>query len=206
MSGMKFWQGCGLAAALVWGASAARAQVGVYGTITGERITSITCGDPQNRCASNDGVARPYGATFGAQYDFRNYGPVLLGFDARGAVLNSNKSAAYYIGGQNTVRHYEALGGVRGTFRTPFHVLRPYVEGAAGLGRTNAIYVAPTATQPSVEQYRNYTQVMGFAGLDLALFPVLDVRIIEFGGGAIFGDSTHSVQQVGIGVVFHLPR
>lgn len=180
-------------------AGTARAQFGVYATITGENFNGITCADPQNECAANNGTAKPYGSSFGAQYDWRKYGPALVGFDVRGEALNSNKSAANDSGGTDLVRHYAALGGARASFSTPFKVVRPYVEVAAGLGRTNA------ASAPS-NAYQNFTQVQGFAGIDLALFSVLDIRVIELGAGELFGPSSHSIQSIGLGVVFHLPR
>jgi hypothetical protein len=204
MSSVKY--GVVLAALLLGVAASAKAQLGVYGEVTGERISSITCVDPQHECASNDGVARPYGAEVGAQYDFRNYGPVLIGFDVRGYVKNSNKSAAYYLGSGDAVRDYGALGGVRATFHTPYKLLRPYAEVAAGLSRTNAALVAPEAGSSVVEQYQDYTKIEGLVGLDLALFPMVDIRAIEFGAGEMFGPSSHPTQQIGVGIVFHLTR
>ncbi len=173
----------------------AQAQFAVYGGVSAERLRGIACNDPQNTCASNDGTVRPYGGTLGAYYDFRTYGPVRLGVDVRGVFLNSNKSAFTYSGGTDFIRHYSALGGARATFHTPFKVLRPYVQASAGFAKTDA-----------VGGYQNYTQVQGFAGLDLALFQNVDFRVIEFGAGELFGPSSHSIQSVGLGIVFHTSR
>jgi hypothetical protein len=183
---------------------AARAQFAAYGTISAERLKSITCTDQQNLCASNDGMVRPYGGTLGAFYDFRTYGPVTLGVDARGSFLSSSKSAFSYQGGADLVRHFSVLGGGRATFKTPFKVLRPYVQISAGLGRTNAV-TPPTLPALSLV-YENFTQVQGFAGLDLALFQNVDIKAIEFGAGELFGSSSHSIQSIGIGIVFHTTR
>jgi hypothetical protein len=179
--------------------SAAQAQLGVYGMVSAERVKDIKCLDPQNICATNDGTVRPYGGTIGAYYDLRSYGPVRLGVDARTTFLDSNKSAYAYLGGVDIVRHYSVLGGLKATFNTPFKVLRPYAQISAGLGRTNAI------TPPPVF-YQNFTQVQGFIGLDLALFPGVDFRAIELGDGEMFGSSSHNVQSIGIGIVFHTSR
>jgi hypothetical protein len=54
--------------------------------------------------------------------------------------------------------------------------------------------------------YQNFTQVEGFAGADITLLPILDLRAIELGAGEAFGPSNHSIQSIGIGVVFHSPR
>lgn len=188
----------GVVTALVC-ASRATAQVGVYGMVSGERIQNIRCLDPAGTCAAGSGTAKPYGTTFGALYDFKNYGPITLGGDLRGAVMSSNKRADTFSGGASITRHYEVLGGVRATFRTPFKVLRPYAQISGGLGRANVDSSSPAA-------YQNHGQIEGFAGLDLALFPVMDLRAIEFGAGEMFGSGSHGIQQVGLGVVFHLPR
>ena len=185
-------------------ASAARAQFAVYGTVGAERLRAVSCTDPKNVCASNDGVVRPYGGSFGMYYDFRNYGPVRLGADLRATFLNSNKSAYAYQGGVDVIRHYALLGGARATFKTPFKVLRPYIQASAGWGRTDATN-APVAPTYALN-YQNFTQVQGFAGLDLAVFQNVDFRVIEFGAGEMFGPSSHSIQTIGLGIVFHTTR
>jgi hypothetical protein len=48
--------------------------------------------------------------------------------------------------------------------------------------------------------------VQGFVGLDLALFQNFDFRPIEFGVGEMFGPSSHNVQSIGLGIVFHTAR
>jgi hypothetical protein len=179
--------------------SAAQAQLAVYGTVSAERLKGINCADPQHICASTDGTVRPYGGTIGTYYDFRSFGPVSLGADLRGVFLNSNKSAYSYQGGPDLIRHYSFLGGARATFKTPFKVLRPYVQVSAGLGRTNS-------TVPPPNFYQNFTQVQGFAGLDIALFDNVDFRAIELGAGELFGPSSHTIQSIGLGLVFHMTR
>lgn len=180
-------------------AIAARAQVGVYGTVTGERLNGFTC--TQTSCAASNGTEKPYGGTFGGYYDFRSMGPFRLGVDLRGSVLNSNKSATNFASSTDFVRHYSFLGGVRAGVHTPLKWLHPYAQMSAGLGRSNADLVA---TDPRA--YQNYTQVEGFVGADISILPVLDLRAIELGAGEMFGPASHSIQSIGIGVVFHTPR
>jgi hypothetical protein len=180
---------------------AARAQYGVYGIVTGERMTGFTCQDPQGICSSNDGVVRPYGGQFGGYYDFRSMGPVRLGVDVRGAVLNSNKSATTYASSVDLVRQYSVLGGLRGEFKTPFRILHPYGQASLGYMHSNA-----AGTNLNNFKYDDYMQVEGFAGLDITLLPVMDIRAIELGVGGAFGPNSHSIQSIGIGVTFHTPR
>ena len=189
---------------------AAHAQLAIYGTFDGERVSGFTCQAPTGTCASPDGTVRPFGGNFGAYYDFRSYGPVRLGVDLRGDVFSANKSAVEYEGGSGINKFYGVLGGVRASINAPLPILHPYVEGAVGLARTNAAstnvstFANPTPT--NVEIYSNYTQVQGLIGLDITVLPFLDIRAIELGGGAIFGPGTHAIESIGGGLVFHLPR
>ena len=221
--------------ALVFGlAGSAYAQLGVYGMATGQRFSGVTCPSFASPCASNDGVVRPYGGTFGIYYDFKNLGPVRIGADVRSDVLTSNKRADSSAGGEGILRAYNTLGGLRGSFRTPIHWLHPYAEIAGGYSRNNSIgqYTITSNALSSVSQvnfnpaiYSNYTLVKGFVGLDVAIFPFLDLRAIELGEGEAFGSaanvrtvnsdgsvsqtfspSTHGTQSIGAGLVLHLPR
>ena len=179
-------------------AGSAHAQLGIYGTFDGERVTGFTCQGLDGQCASSGGVARPYGGNFGVYYDFRNLGPVRIGGDLRGDVFSSNKSPTEYEGGAGVVRQYGALGGIRGSIDLPIHILRPYAEAAFGYAKSNAASTNPTL-------YSNYSQVEGLLGVDIAILPYMDIRA-EAGAGALFGTNTHSTESIGAGVVFHLPR
>ena len=183
-----------LGALALSGVSAVRAQVGVYGMVSAERIGGFTCATVTG-CASSDGKERPYGGTLGAFYDFRSYGPIRVGADLRATFLNGNKSAELFSASSDLVRHYSGLGGLRATFRTPFKVLNPYAQISGGYGKLRGSY----GTQASA-------QVQGFAGLDLALFTNVDLRVIEVGAGEIFGNNSHSIQTIGLGLVFHGSR
>lgn len=178
------------------------AQLAFYATVTGERTGGVTCVDPQKICASNDGTVRPYGTTFGAYYDFRTYGPVRLGIDLRGSVTNTNKAADYYAASTDKNRHYTALGGVRASFATPFRYVRPYAGVHGGFARMNI----DGFTGISANDYRNYTQVQGEAGVDVPLFSVIELRAIEFSGGEIFGPVNHTTASISAGIVFRLRR
>lgn len=180
-------------------AIAARAQFGVYGTVTGERVAGFTCSP--SPCATTNGTVLPYGGTFGGYYDFRSMGPFRLGVDLRGSVLNSNKSATNFASSTDFVREYSFLGGLRGGVHTPFKWLHPYAQVSAGLGRSNADLV-----NIDPRSYQNFTQVEGFVGADISILPVLDLRAIELGAGEMLGPTNHSIQSIGIGIVFHTPR
>ena len=182
---------------------AARAQLAVYGTVTGERLSGLTCLDATGVCASTGGVVRPFGGNFGGYYDFRNVGPVRFGLHLRGDVLKANKSAQSYEASSGLIRHYDALGGVRATLATPIRFIRPYAELAAGYAKTNA---AGYSTATGISSYSNFTEVKGFVGVDVPILPYLDLRAIEFGAGALFGSGFHGTESIGAGIVFHTTR
>ena len=178
----------------------ARAQLGVYGTVTVEHVTGIQC--LQVICGSNDGTISPLGGTAGVFYDFRQIGPVRLGADVRVSSTLGNKNAATYF---NTAkpRIFSALGGIRASFRTPFVQLRPYVQGSVGLARSN-INLPQDST--GRVQYHSGLQYRGFAGADLAVLPVMDFRVVELGIGGIRNNGgSNFVDSISTGLVFHLP-
>jgi len=189
-------------AAMIFGlAGSARAQLGVYGMYSGERFTGITCPTYAAPCGSNNGTVRPYGGTVGAFYDFMNVGPVRLGVDLRGDLLRADKRADSSAGGTDILRQYAVLGGLRGTFRTPKRWLRPYAEIAGGYTRNNDVglytFNTTTATGVTTLSYnpagnKNYPLVKAFVGVDIAIFPFLDLRPIELGEGEAFGSAVYS--------------
>jgi hypothetical protein len=202
---MKFCKWFGVLFFLGLGCSiAANAQIGIYATATGNWFGGVTCPSFASPCAETDGKVKPFGGNFGAYYDWRTYGPIRLGFDARGAVQTSNKRADSSAGGPGIVRNYEGLGGVRATVRTPIHWLHPYAEIAGGYTRNNAngLYTNTVTTNNNLtppitgtvlsynpSSYSNYGLFKGFVGLDIPLLPFLSFRAIELGEGLAFGSA-----------------
>lgn len=188
------------AAALFALAASVPAQLAAYGTVTVEHLSSIRCA--QTICGSGDGTINPIGGFGGVFYDFRNLGPVRLGVDLRVGSTVGNKNATTYT---NTPRPrlFSALGGIRGSFKTPIHQLRPYVEGAVGLAKTNN--GVPLTTDGHIA-YHSGIQFRGFAGVDLTLLPALDFRVVELGAGAFQGlNNTYPIESISTGLVVHLP-
>jgi hypothetical protein len=196
---------------------AAHAQYGIYFGYSGERLGGIPCKSfigTMNNCSSTtasltgsatstaltDSV-NPSGIYFGGYYDFKTIGPVRLGADVRYYDLKSNKSASTSAGGPNATSSNTILGGVRGTFHTPISWLKPFGEIALGRTSTDA------ANGPG--SFSSYLRYQGFAGVDLRILPVLDLRAVEVGLGnmnAIGGGSgSISVRSIGASVVFHTP-
>ena len=189
------------------GTAHAHAQFGVYATITGENLSSFKCmtvtAAPTTGCTTTgtNVSVKPYGANFGAYYDFRNFGPARIGFDVRGGVLNSSKDTFENLTSSDVIRQYTALGGVRASFGTPIKFIRPYAEIAGGYARFGSVNVF--STYP----LSNYGEFEGLVGVDVPILPYMDIRAIEFGGGALLGGgSTHGLESIGAGIVFHTTR
>lgn len=184
--------------------SAAHAQFGVYGTVTGQRFGGITCPTFAAPCGDNNGRIQPFGGSFGAFYDFYNVGPARLGIEARGDILTANKRADNYAGGAGITRQYSALVGIRSTFRTRIAWLRPFAALDGGYIHNNAsgLYTITqttnTSTTPNVvtsstafdpNLYTSYAVIKGFVGVDARISSYFDIRAIELGAGDALGSA-----------------
>jgi hypothetical protein len=205
------------------GAVAARAQLGVYGTFSADRLSSIPCLSTSVACSNlqqpgGKGSVNPAGFWGGVYYDFRNVGLVRLGLDLRGGQGHSNKSAVSSAGGKDATEEYSALLGVRGSVRTKYTWLKPYAQVSAGWTESNA--VEPFGTQSSCSgvyncprQMDNFVRYEGFVGADIHLASFMDLRLVELGIGnmnlvgsaPLAGATSVGVKSIGTGVVFHLP-
>ena len=198
---------------------AARAQTSVYATVTAHNLggltyTTVGTGTANTLTTKTDGSFSPLGATIGGYYDFKSIGRIRLGADVRGSITRSNHGADPTNAGSGG-RIYTAMGGVRATFPAHFKLLAPYLQGSVGYARTDAgispavslnqtnPFPAGRATTSSGVVYQ------GLAGLDIRALPTLDVRLFEFGLGAISGiqnqPGAHLLQSVSVGLVYHLP-
>jgi hypothetical protein len=194
---MTFRQLLSLATLVVGSSFVAHAQLGVYGTITGERITGVKCSTTSCPGGGTDNVI---GGGGGAYYDFMTVGPARLGIDLRANTLRGNKSASLPIAGQNAVRMDTVLGGVRASFHTPIAAAHPYAQASIGWSRR---------VNPQSLGVYNFLAYRGFIGLDLTALSFMDVRLPELEIGQNIGrngQATNGVQAISVGVVFHLPH
>jgi hypothetical protein len=192
------------------GAVAARAQLGIYGSYSGEKLSGIQCFSAASVQCSNgsasgaQGSVNPSGFWGGAYYDFKTVGPVRLGLDLRGGEGHGNKSAASSTGDKDATQEYSFLGGVRGSIHTKYSWLRPYAQISAGWTRSDA-------TEPQHNTFDNFVRYEVFAGADIRLSSFLDLRAVELGIGNMnrigsgSGLDSAGVKSIGAGVVLHLP-
>ncbi len=205
-----------LAAVAVATTASAHAQLGAYGMFTVNRVSDISSSPlplPPNSTGSAFARANtvdPLGGTGGVYYDFLKLGPVKLGADVRGSLLNTKRGAYVNFNGPGA-RVYSALGGIRAVFHTPYASLKPYIQGSVGLGRSDyGLYVGRPVSQEALPNLMfNNFEYEGLAGVDLKLLPIMDWRVAEFGYGGLdpFGTYSHNypIKQVSMGFVFHLP-
>ena len=151
----------GLAAMLI-GSMSARAQVAMYGEATGGTLKFQE-------------TPHIYGGTFGF-YDTKRVGPVGIGADVRGGVLErgSNKGPntdTVLDMGQFGVR----VAAAPGVLPVP---LVPYVEVLTGLG-----YWRGGVSVTRQDGNHLFTQVV--AGADLRVSRQIDWRVVEFSWGRL---------------------
>jgi hypothetical protein len=188
-----------LAAGAALSAPVAHAQFGVFATVTGERIGGVACQANTianvGTCSSGTTTDKPYGSSFGGFYDFRSFGPVRVGAELRGSVLNTNKDPGANIASNDLIREYTVMGGVRASTGTPIRILRPFGNLLVGYSKFGPVYA-----------YNKYTKLEGHVGVDIPIGQFFDIRAIELGAGALFGPSSHGTQSIGAGIVIHSPR
>lgn len=182
---------------------AAHAQLSAYGTVTVDRLTGISSSPLRSPgVVYNDSVS-PIGFTGGARYDFKTVGPVRLGADVRGVVMSSNRGAEQASAGAGT-KIYSGLGGLRATFVTPIFHIKPYVQASAGIGRSNYGILLTSSNS-----LKNNFEYHAFAGVEIPILPLLDLRVVELGYGAMnslgTGSHTYPMQSVSTGIVLHFP-
>jgi hypothetical protein len=159
----------------------ARAQFGVYGEFNGA-IDGSSYQDPTSM----------YGATVGGYFNLLRVGPLVPGLDVRGTFLTGSACCG------NSFHINSFLAGPRLAFRLKKGRVKPYAEFLVGVGFAG-------------NSYNSFSTQTGFAyqptgGVDVALIPRLDWRLIEVSYQRGPGDNGITNAQTGIlstGIVFH---
>jgi hypothetical protein len=164
----------GFAWALLLGASSLlHAQAGVYGKFDFVRDNDLTY--PGN---SGSNVTM-YGFGLGVYDDFAHAGPIHAGFDFR-----------YNYASGDSYAYRAILAGVRVSAKLPGLSARPYVQVSAGDGGPK--YTGPTAAEITNVPYSNKFLYEILGGIDCAVLPHVDWRVIEAGVGRQTGESSSS--------------
>lgn len=166
-----------------------RAQAAVYGMFSAGHYSGLGVG--YGTPADQSGGMTARGGTFGVYDNFAPFGPIRFGGDARVIIQNSANSSSY----GNKLAGF--LIGPRLEIAPPRPIpVKPYIQFEfGGVGSNNG-----TSTSKSTSFAY---QVNG--GVDFAILPHLDLRG-EYGAGQLtsLGDSHHTLQEFGIGVVLRM--
>ena len=172
-----------IAISLMQGAEArAQAHVSAYAQATGASLQSPN-------------VSHVYGGTFGFLYEL-DRGPVLVGVDARGAIMSRGSS----VGPFNDQAFNMGQAGIRVAAPGLLHginALAPYAEGALGLG-----YWRGGITPARQDSNQFLYQAIG--GLDYRVWQKLGWRVAEITYGRMGAIPGHvNPITVSSGIVYH---
>jgi hypothetical protein len=184
----------------------AMAQIGIYGEFSSTHINAPM--EPQM-----------YGVTFGGYYNkhvFSKMPFLSLGPDFR-LTMQSGSSKNVGLGGPPAQSILFASTGPRFAFKLPYARLHPYVEGLAGAGNSQIGEVyndSYSRFHPGV--FANSGDKNGGAsfeaqalgGVDFAIKPRVDWRVVEFGYTKMFSTGTnyrYGVDTLSTGIVVRIP-
>lgn len=174
---------------LVAGTFSARAQVSVYGTFSPIRISNTANG-------TTYGSYWDRGIGGGVTLTVLPLGPLSLGLDLRGSTTTASS-------GTDTV-----LGGLKLGLRVPLIALKPYVQASGGYLRTRTSVGLGNVAGATTNYGYGVYEILG--GVDTAIFPHIDLRLVEIGAGQgknISGPTSGladiSILTINTGVVVH---
>ena len=167
-----------IAALLLLSAVASHAQaVSIYATSTSAHFTNVQTGSAYTTSGYQEQYANFWasGIGGGVTLNFLPIGPVKLGFDFRGSTRPGTAGAD------------TAMAGFRVAFNPPFVHLKPYVQASGGYVATRTVNLSTSPSNPSQivggTFSNNYAAWEILGGVDVPLAPILDLRLIELGGG-----------------------
>ncbi len=169
--------------------------VEVYGTLSIPHVSNLPTG---STCNTNGVCTEQYRsltvAGFGGGVTVRlvPLGLVDLGVDFRG----SDKPGTPGV--------QTGMVGFKVTAKPPVLHIRPYGQVSAGYFATSTPNQSVPASTSNFSNKGAAYEVLG--GLDLPLLPILDVRVVEIGGGQAFGlfnGKTSGIFTVNTGLVLH---
>jgi hypothetical protein len=188
-----------VAISVLFSAVAVHAQaVSIYATSSSGHFSNVQTGS----VFTTAGYVNQYtnfwasGIGGGVTFNLIPVGPVRVGLDFRGSTR------------QGTLGADTAMAGVKLGFHPPVIPIKPYLQASGGYVATRTFNVSTGVPLNSTfnNQYAAW-EILG--GVDFALAPFLDVRLIELGGGtgvsAFGGSNTQNISlfTVNSGLVLH---
>ena len=152
-------------------AVAAHAQaVSIYATSSSAHFTNVQTGSVLTGSGYQEQYANFWasGVGGGVTLNFLPIGPVKLGFDFRGSTRPGTAGAD------------TAMAGFRVAFNPPLIHLKPYVQASGGYVGTRTVNLTQTVGGTFTNKYAAW-EILG--GVDVPIASILDLRLIELGGG-----------------------
>ena len=172
-----------LAAALA--PSSVQAQiVEAYATFSPARFSNVYTGTTSGPLGSTPQYTNFWapGIGGGVTFGLIPVGPVRLGLDLRGSTKPGTTGAD------------TAMAGLKLSFHPPLLRLKPYIQGSGGYVATRTANRTSYAGVPASGTFENqYAAYEVFGGLDVPVFPFIDLRVIEVGGGKGYSVNGYSV-------------
>ena len=175
----------------------AHAQIlSVYGTYTPVHLSGAVTGSNSAGAATTTSYWSQ-GVGLGATYGVLPLGPIRLGLDVRGSI------------GGGTQKATTVLVGPKLSVHLPFVKLKPYVQASGGYLRNQTTLINSAFPTQSVD--RNFAAYEVLGGVDYPVLPLIDLRLIEIGGGKGYlvgtdpGGTSYNVSlfTISTGVVIH---
>ncbi len=160
-----------IAALILLSAVAAHPQaVSIYATSSSAHFTNVQTGSVLTGSGYQEQYANFWasGVGGGVTLNFLPIGPVKLGFDFRGSTRPGTAGAD------------TAMAGFRVAFNPPLIHLKPYVQASGGYVGTRTVNLTQTVGGTFTNKYAAW-EILG--GVDVPIASILDLRLIELGGG-----------------------
>jgi hypothetical protein len=193
-----------IAALFLLSAIASHAQAAsIYVTSSSSHFSNVQTGSAYTASGYQEQYANFWasGIGGGVTLNFLPIGPVKFGFDFRGSTR------------PGTVGADTALAGFKVAFNPPVIHLKPYIQASGGYVATRTVNISTNPSNPSqiaggtfANKYAAW-EIIG--GVDIPLASILDLRLIEVGGGTGMtvglssSQPTISLFTVNTGVVLH---
>jgi hypothetical protein len=160
-----------IATLFLFSAVAAHAQAAsIYVTSSSSHFSNVQTG----LALTGSGYQEQYASFWasgiggGVTLNFLPIGPVKVGFDFRGSTRPGTAGAD------------TAMAGFRVGFNPPLIHLKPYVQASGGYVGTRTVNLTQAVGGTFTNKYAAW-EIIG--GVDVPIAPILDLRLIELGGG-----------------------
>lgn len=162
----------------------------IYGTYQPIRVSNVVTGNTTGLNSSYaTGSFWANGGCIGATFSPAGLGPLRLGLDVRGSKSPGTQGA-------DTV-----LVGIKAALKLPVIPIKPYIQGSGGYVGARALQTTAAAGINGTAPNQSYWAYEILGGVDYHVFPNIDLRPIEIGGGQGFYKSGPNSNKPNISIL-----